>query len=74
MKLLKLEKIYNLELTQFTYEIIVESLTNIFTNYFYLIATIRSYNTRQARNKKNGNVNETLERASLVEEKLKLGR
>ena len=46
----------------------VRSLSNIFTNYFRSIATIHSYNARQATktkyyhsrtNKKNGNINKT---------------
>ena len=52
MKLFKLDKIYNLEVTIFMYEIKVRSFSNVFTNYFQAITTIHSYNTRQATNNK----------------------
>ena len=50
LKLLKLDKNHDLEVTNFMYEIKVRSLPNAFTNYFRSIATIHYYNTRQAAN------------------------
>ena len=50
LKLLKLDKIHDLEVTKFMYKVKIRSLPNVFTNYFRSIATIYSYNTRQATN------------------------
>ena len=43
--LLTLDKIHDLEVTKFMYEMKVKSLPNLFTIYFQSITTIHSYNT-----------------------------
>ena len=53
LKLLKLDKIHDLEVIKFMYEMKVKSLPNVFTDHFQSIATIHSYNTRQATKNKN---------------------